>query len=74
MDKADMMVHAATIDADYRGEVFVGLRNLGDKDYIFGVGDRIAQCEVLETIEQEREEGELSETVRGEGGFGSTGV
>lgn len=73
MDKADVAVHAATIDADYRGEVFVGLRNLGERVYIFGAGDRIAQCEVIETIEQDWEEGELSETVRGQGGFGSTG-
>ncbi|OIQ37468.1 MAG: deoxyuridine 5'-triphosphate nucleotidohydrolase [Crocinitomix sp. MedPE-SWsnd] len=64
-----------TIDADYRGEVGVILVNLSDEDFVVEDGERIAQlvvakCEQAEFIETS----ELSETERGEGGFGSTGV
>lgn len=64
-----------TIDADYRGEVGVILVNLSDEDFIVEDGERIAQlvvakCEQAEFVETS----ELSETERGEGGFGSTGV
>lgn len=63
-----------TIDADYRGEICVELINLSNKSYIIESGERIAQlvfnkCEQAELVEVE----ELSETERGEGGFGHTG-
>lgn len=63
-----------TIDADYRGQVCVILINLSDKAFVINSGDRIAQliiakCEQLEPVQVET----LSETERGEGGFGHTG-
>lgn len=63
-----------TIDADYRGEVGVILINLGSEDVQIQDGDRIAQM-VFASYEQAEWEitSELSETERGEGGFGSTG-
>lgn len=63
-----------TIDADYRGEVKVILGNLGVKEEVIAHGDRIAQL-VLCPVWQARfeEASELSETARGNGGFGSTG-
>lgn len=64
-----------TIDSDYRGEIKVSLINWGDEEFIVRNGDRIAQMVVCryEKIEIE-ETAELSETVRGSGGFGHTGV
>lgn len=64
-----------TIDADYRGEVGVILINLSDSDFIVNDGERIAQL-VFAKFEQAnwKESISLSETERGEGGFGSTGV
>lgn len=73
--KHSIDVGAGVIDADYRGEVGVILFNFGTKDFEIKEGDRIAQL-VLEKIELSEvlEVQELDETVRGEGGFGSTGV
>jgi len=64
-----------TIDADYRGEVKVLLINHGDTAFTINRGERIAQM-VIAPITQPAFETvtELSETVRGEGGFGSTGT
>ncbi|MBX3722336.1 MAG: dUTP diphosphatase [Turneriella sp.] len=62
-----------TIDADYRGEIFVPLINLGPADYTIKHGDRIAQLLLEKTYTIEWQEAELSETTRGEGKFGSTG-
>jgi dUTP pyrophosphatase len=63
-----------TIDADYRGEIKVVLINLGDKDFKINNGDRIAQMVVAPVVQCNFEVvKELSSTVRGEGGFGSTG-
>ena len=64
-----------TIDADYRGEVGVILVNLSNEPFTIENGERIAQMVIAkhERAEWEKVE-ELSETVRGEGGFGSTGV
>ncbi|WP_294959158.1 dUTP diphosphatase [uncultured Flavobacterium sp.] len=64
-----------TVDADYRGEIGVILVNLSNDDFVIENGERIAQLiiakhERAEWIEVET----LSETSRGEGGFGSTGV
>lgn len=63
-----------TIDADYRGEVKVGLVNLSNETYVIKPGDRIAQMVFakLESITWNSVE-LLNETDRGEGGFGSTG-
>ena len=64
-----------TVDADYRGEIGVILVNLSNEDFTIQNGERIAQ---LVIAKHERAEWtvvqELSETSRGEGGFGSTGV
>ena len=62
------------IDSDYRGEIAVGLVNLSAEDYTVQAGDRIAQLVLLPFLPMEFEEVDtLPETVRGEGGFGSTG-
>ena len=64
-----------TIDADYRGEIKVILINLGKENFIVENGLRIAQMVVCPIIKAELElVNELSETGRGEGGFGSTGT
>jgi dUTP pyrophosphatase len=65
---------AGVIDADYRGPVKVVLFNLSDKDFEIKEGDRIAQL-ILERIASPSVVvvKELSETARGQGGFGSTG-
>ena len=64
-----------TIDADYRGEVRIGLVNLGREPYTIRRGDRIAQL-VLAPVCQARLQRTdcLDETVRGSGGFGHTGI
>lgn len=62
-----------TIDPAYRGEVKVILLNLGREPYAIQQGDRIAQMVVARYEAIEWEEGELSETSRGAGGFGSSG-
>ena len=64
-----------TVDADYRGEIGVILVNLSNEDFVIQNGERIAQLiiakhERAEWIEVQQ----LTETSRGEGGFGSTGV
>jgi dUTP pyrophosphatase len=64
-----------TVDADYRGEIGVILVNLSNENFVVENGERIAQLiiakhERAEWIEVQ----ELTETSRGEGGFGSTGV
>ena len=63
-----------TVDEDYRGEVCVGLVNLSNDEYTIQPDERIAQM-VIAKVEQAKIEvvTELSETARGEGGFGSTG-
>ena len=63
-----------TIDSDYRGEIKVIIFNHGNKDFHINNGDRIAQMVLTPVAKIELEEAEdLPETVRGEGGFGSTG-
>ena len=64
-----------TIDADYRGEIKIILVNLSNNEYTVRNGDRIAQMVVArhETIEWQPVES-LSETIRGAGGYGSTGA
>jgi dUTP pyrophosphatase len=63
----------ATIDPGYRGEIRVILLNLGKEDYVVHCGDRIAQMIVARYENVEWEEGELGESARGTGGFGSSG-
>ena len=63
------------IDSDYRGEVMVALHNHGDKPQTIEHGDRVAQMVFVPYYTAEFElRDELSETLRGEGGFGSTGT
>ena len=65
---------AGVIDPGYRGEVKVVLTNLGLEAQTIAVGDRLAQLRIVERIEAVFEETDvLAVTVRGEGGFGSTG-
>jgi dUTP pyrophosphatase len=73
--KHGIHVGAGVIDADYRGPVGVVLFNLGDQEFCIQPGDRIAQL-VLEQILMApvEEVEELGATVRGAGGFGSTGI
>ena len=64
-----------TIDADYRGEVMVILVNLSTEEYRVQNGDRIAQMIISKYEKAEWEEvADLTETARGAGGFGHTGV
>jgi dUTP pyrophosphatase len=64
-----------TIDADYRGEIKAILINLGDAAFVVEPNARIAQLIVAPVIQIRWETAEsLPETVRGEGGFGSTGL
>ena len=64
-----------TIDSDYRGEIGVILINHGDKEFILNPEDRIAQMIISRVIKVELEEvNSLSNTQRGKGGFGSTGI
>ena len=63
-----------TIDSDYRGEIKVIIYNHGQTDFIVNNGDRIAQMVLSPIIKMELNETDnLPETIRGEGGFGSTG-
>ena len=63
-----------TIDSDYRGEIKVILYNHGNTDFLINNKDRIAQMILTPVIKMDLEETDtLPETVRGEGGFGSTG-
>jgi dUTP pyrophosphatase len=64
-----------TIDADYRGELKIILINLGDEPFAIARGDRIAQLVAAPVqVATFAEVAELDETMRGTGGFGSTGV
>ena len=63
-----------TIDSDYRGELKIILFNHGTKKFIINNNDRVAQMVFTPIIKMELEEtNELPESIRGEGGFGSTG-
>jgi len=63
-----------TVDADYRGEVKVILINLGEEDFVIRRGERIAQLVIAPVVQVGwAEVANLDETVRGAGGFGSTG-
>ena len=63
-----------TIDSDYRGEIKVIIYNHGNDDFTINNGDRIAQMVLTPIVKMELEEtSDLPETIRGLGGFGSTG-
>ena len=63
------------IDSDYRGEIMVGLQNSGDTDYTIQPADRIAQMMITPVLQAKVQlVEELDDTVRGAGGFGSTGA
>ena len=63
-----------TIDSDYRGELKIILFNHGNKDFIVNNNDRVAQIVLMPILKMELEEvDQLPESIRGSGGFGSTG-
>ena len=63
-----------TIDSDYRGELKIILFNHGNENFIINNNDRVAQMVLTPIIKMELEEtNELPNSIRGEGGFGSTG-
>ena len=63
-----------TIDSDYRGEIKIILFNLGKEDFLINNKDRVAQMILTPVVKMEIEETDnLPDTLRGEGGFGSTG-
>ena len=69
-----MLNTPGTIDSDYRGEIKIILFNHGKENFIINNNDRIAQMVLTPIVKMEIEEiNELPETIRGEGGFGSTG-
>lgn len=69
-------VGAGVVDSDYRGNLGVVLFNFSDQDFQVKKGDRVAQliCEKIEFPELVEEKENLTETERGAGGFGSTGM
>lgn len=72
--KHSITVNFGTIDPGYRGEIRVVMFNLGRSDYVVEKGDKIAQLIVAPYDAVEWQEGdELTESVRGAGGFGSSG-
>jgi dUTP pyrophosphatase len=71
--KHSLTVNFGTIDPGYRGEIRVIMFNLGRADYAIEKGDRIAQLVISRYEAIEWEEGELGDSARGAGGFGSSG-
>jgi dUTP pyrophosphatase len=71
--KHSLTVNFGTIDPGYRGEIKVIMFNLGSADYKIEKGDRIAQLVVNKYEAIAWEEGELGDSERGSGGFGSSG-
>ncbi len=63
-----------TIDSDYRGEIKVIIYNHGNENFLINNGDRVAQMILAPVVKMELEEkDDLPESIRGKGGFGSTG-
>mmetsp|Transcript_4908 Transcript_4908/g.9192 ORF Transcript_4908/g.9192 Transcript_4908/m.9192 type:complete len:145 (+) Transcript_4908:804-1238(+) len=68
-------VGAGVVDSDYRGELQVILFNHGDEDFLINIGDRICQLLIIPVLMCEVEEAtDLTSTVRGDQGFGSSGL
>ena len=61
------------IGSDYRGEILIGLINLSDLPYTVQQGDRVAQLVIMPVVLATLIEGDIGDTARGSGGFGSTG-
>lgn len=73
--KQGLKTLAGVIDAGYRGEIAIAISNLRTTPHVFNKGDKIAQMLIQKVEQAEFEEVEsLTETSRGDGGFGSTGV
>ena len=73
-DNISVLNTPGTIDSDYRGEIKIIIYNHGNKDFLVNNGDRIAQMILTPIVKMELEEtNDLPDTIRGEGGFGSTG-
>jgi len=73
-DNISVLNTPGTIDSDYRGEIKVIIYNHGNNDFTINNKDRIAQMILTPVIKMELEEtNNLPETIRGKGGFGSTG-
>ncbi len=73
-DNVSVLNTPGTIDSDYRGEIKVIIYNHGINDFIINNGDRIAQMILAPVVKMELEEtNDLPDTIRGDGGFGSTG-
>nr|DAX02270.1 MAG TPA: dUTPase [Caudoviricetes sp.] len=69
-----LIITPLLVDADYRGPVYVTVKNASGRPYVLRNGDRIAQMRIEELVPTEFEwADELSETERGAGGYGSTG-
>jgi len=73
--KSDVVVMLGTIDSDYRGEIGIICKNIGDVQYVICAGDKLAQFvfKKVEIMDIEVVDN-LTETKRGNGGFGSTGL
>jgi dUTP pyrophosphatase len=71
--KHSMTVNFGTIDPGYRGEIVVVMFNVGREPFTVEKGDRVAQLIISKYEAVEWEEGELGNSARGAGGFGSTG-
>ena len=73
-DNISVLNTPGTIDSDYRGEIKIILFNHSNDNFIINKNDRVAQMVLTPIIKMELEEtNELPESIRGEGGFGSTG-
>ena len=73
-DNISVLNTPGTIDSDYRGELKIILFNHGNKNFIINNNDRVAQMVLAPIIKMELEEtNDLPESIRGDGGFGSTG-
>lgn len=72
--KGGLKTLGGVVDSEYRGEIKIGIINLSNEVYNFEAGQKVAQM-LIQKVEQVElmESKELSETVRGEGAFGSTG-
>ena len=62
------------IDSDYRGEIMVALHNHGTETQVVEKGERVAQIVIAPYVTATFVDGDLEETERGAGGFGSTGI
>ena len=74
--KRQLLVGACVVDCGYAGEVYVNLHNVGLKTQYLQPGDKIAQAVLIPISHchvEEVEEGDVGQTDRGDGGFGSTG-